>query len=294
MMGDGGFAARLDLVLKALSISRGRLAADVGVDKSLVGRWCSGAVQPSAHNLARLTQAIAVRVPGFTMVDWDADVGVLATRLGVSLTAAAPASTEWFPPHLVAEAVTAVEQRGQHYEGLWKTTRLASELPGYFIHDHVLLRRAANGLLAYTAGVFDVRFAGWAMPLQNQLFAVSHGTVSGTLVFVILNGVARQRADVLDGLMMTCMRDAGGSPVASRILMTRIGDLSEDAAVDTARMDALLAANPIAAAETLPAGVCEHLWGDCGPTAFAGGGDHIMMLNFARSLARGPLFEPPA
>lgn len=293
-MGDGGFAARLDLVLKALSISRGRLAADVGVDKSLVGRWCSGAVQPSAYNLTRLTQAISVRMPGFTMLDWDADVAALATRLGISLTTTGPVSTEWFPPHLVAEAVTAVEQRGQHYEGLWKTTRLASELPGHFIHDHVLLRRSANGLLAYTAGVFDVRFAGWAMPLQNQLFAVSHGTVSGTLVFVILNGVARQRAEVLDGLMMTCMRDAGGSPVASRILMTRIGDVSDDLDADSRRMEALLSANPLESPDTLPAGVREHLWGDCGPAAFAGGGDHIMMLNFARSLSRGPVFESPS
>eukprot|EP01035_Chromulina_nebulosa_P002274 gene2273-biopygen1935 len=48
------FAERLRLVLKALSISGGRLAADACVDKSLVSRWCSGAVTPSEHNLARL------------------------------------------------------------------------------------------------------------------------------------------------------------------------------------------------------------------------------------------------
>ena len=52
------FAAKLDLVLRALSLSRGRLAAALGVDKSLVGRWTSGAVTPSDHNLSRLTQFV--------------------------------------------------------------------------------------------------------------------------------------------------------------------------------------------------------------------------------------------
>ena len=33
--------AKLELILKALSISRGRAAAEIGVDKPLVGRWVS-------------------------------------------------------------------------------------------------------------------------------------------------------------------------------------------------------------------------------------------------------------
>jgi hypothetical protein len=49
------FPAKLDLVMKALSFSRGRLAADLGVDKSVVARWATGAVSPSDHNLAALT-----------------------------------------------------------------------------------------------------------------------------------------------------------------------------------------------------------------------------------------------
>mgnify|MGYP000007444798 CR=1 FL=1 len=42
---------------------RGRLAADLGVDKSVVGRWATGAVRPSDHNLSRLT-ALARRAGG--------------------------------------------------------------------------------------------------------------------------------------------------------------------------------------------------------------------------------------
>ena len=65
----GGFTARLELILKALSLTRGRLAAELGVDKSLVGRWVSGAVKPSALNLERLTAFVARRQPGFTLLD---------------------------------------------------------------------------------------------------------------------------------------------------------------------------------------------------------------------------------
>ena len=48
-MPDAAFSSKLQLVLKALSVSRGRLAAEIGVDKSLAGRWCSGAVRPGSR-----------------------------------------------------------------------------------------------------------------------------------------------------------------------------------------------------------------------------------------------------
>lgn len=63
------FSRKLDLVLKALSLSRGRLAAQLGVDKSLAGRWASGAVTPSAHNLENLTRLVASHRPGFSLLD---------------------------------------------------------------------------------------------------------------------------------------------------------------------------------------------------------------------------------
>jgi transcriptional regulator with XRE-family HTH domain len=47
--GADQFGKKFTLVLKALSISRRRVAADVEVDKSVVCRWASGAVMPSAQ-----------------------------------------------------------------------------------------------------------------------------------------------------------------------------------------------------------------------------------------------------
>ena len=41
-MAGGDFPSRLLLALKALSISRGRLAVELAVDKSVISRWLSG------------------------------------------------------------------------------------------------------------------------------------------------------------------------------------------------------------------------------------------------------------
>ena len=72
------FAPKLNFVLKALSMSRARLASELGVDKSAVGRWASGAATPSAHNLAQLTGLVSGKVKGFTSLDWDRDLASLA------------------------------------------------------------------------------------------------------------------------------------------------------------------------------------------------------------------------
>ena len=61
----------------------GRMAAELGIDKSIVGRWARGAVQPSADNLARLTALLGDRVAGFTILDWERDLTGLGRVLGV-------------------------------------------------------------------------------------------------------------------------------------------------------------------------------------------------------------------
>jgi transcriptional regulator with XRE-family HTH domain len=293
-MADGQFATRFALVLKALSLTRGRCAAELGVDKSLVGRWASGTVQPSAYNLERLTAFVAARRPGFTLLDWEHDLDTLAARFGVVPPPAAPPSRrgpDLVPPALLAESAATTALRGWAYEGFWRTTRPSAELPGQFIHDQILIRRSDGGLLSYTLGVFALRFTGWALLLQNNIFAVATDTESGSFIFSIFNGVARQRADVLDGLSLTCLRDAGGSPVAGTLLLERVGDLCGDLAADTAHFDALCMQNPVAPPGSIDPAVRDHLVRDVGPAALAAGGDPILLMHYAKSLARGPLFE---
>src|SRR5262245_1971390 len=80
-MATGDFAQNLGLLLKALNLSRGRLAQTAGVDKSMVSRWASGAQVPSDHNLSLLTEAVARHRPGFRRRDWDLDAERFANRL---------------------------------------------------------------------------------------------------------------------------------------------------------------------------------------------------------------------
>lgn len=289
------FSDGLELVLKALSISRGQFAADVGVDKSLISRWCSGSVTPSAHNLARLTTRIAERHPGFTLHDWDAGVDGLAAKFGVVAAPAAASCArgfaDWVPLPMLAESAAAVRAHGASYEGFWRTTRPSSEAPGQFIHDHIVLRCSDDGRMSFRLGIMDIRYVGWAMPLQNKLFGVATDVTTGTFVFSIFNGVVRQRAEVVDGLIMTCMRDAGGTPIASKCLLERVGDLTGDVAGDDARLDALAAAYPLTPAAAIPEQFRNHLWDDVGPTALAAGGETILMMSLARSMSRGAAYE---
>ena len=120
------FSEKLDLVLKALSMSRGRLAAELGVDKSLVGRWASGAVTPSAHNLENLTRLVAQRRDGFTMLDWDRDLQSLAEVFGVEASIAhAPApkpngaAVGGLPLPGMDLVRMMTERRAATYEGFW-------------------------------------------------------------------------------------------------------------------------------------------------------------------------------
>jgi transcriptional regulator with XRE-family HTH domain len=289
------FAKRLDLALKVLCISRGEVAALLGVDKSVVSRWLTGVNGPTQHNLAKLTALVAERRPGFTMLDWDGDLERMAEKLGVAEEAsdtlhggAGGFLGGWLPPRLLQEALATTRARGDAYEGFWRSTRPAISPAGQFVHDQVLIRRDHEGVLTFRLGVIDMRFRGWACPSQTQLVAAAVDAETGVFLFAILNAVLRDRADVLDGLTLTCQRHAGGSAVAGAVLLERTGFLSEDPEADDARWEASILANPFVRPETLAPGVADHLFRDVGPTAFAAGGDALLTMAFDRSMSRGP------
>ena len=293
-MGSEDFPLRLELALKALSISRGRLAALLGVDKSVVSRWIKGVNGPTEHNLSNLTAIIAERRPGFTMLDWESALPRLAEKLGVEEPAAEarrppPGLADWLPARVLDEAMATAAARGDAYTGFWRTTRPAIDPPGGFIHDRVLIRRGVGGLLTFRLGVVDLRFEGWACPNQTQLVGAGVDEETGMFIFIILNAVLRNRADVMDGLGITCQRTAGGTPVASAVLMERTGFLSDDADADDARYEASLGGDPMAPAGSVPEAVRKHLFRDVGPTAMAAGGEALLRMPFAQSMSRGPL-----
>jgi len=284
------FSAKLALALKALSLSRGRLAADLQVDKSVVGRWVTGAAEPSGHNLSRLTGLIAARVEGFTALDWDRELADFAGRLGADPVAAGAATSllQALPLPLLDQIRATTALRGAAYEGFFRSTRPFVQNPGRYLHDHGMVRLEDQGLLSLRMGTGGQVVQGWMLPMQNQLFVIASDLTSGALVFGIFHGVPAAKAQVVDGLILGAALDPGRTPTASIMLFERIGDLSGDRDADDARFAELAASNPVAAEGSLAAPLMAHLAPDVGPRELAAGGDWLLRMPLARSLARGP------
>lgn len=283
---------KLAFVLKALVMSRAGLASALNVDKSLVGRWVSGSVTPSEHNLAHLTRFIATRVDGFTLLDWEREPDDFERLFtGAPSAAENPATAlDVIPLALYEEAVRNTKARGAAYEGLWKGTRASHDLPGRFVHDICMIQRREDGLIRFVVGVEGVRYEGLTLMLQHQLYSMATDMEHGSLMFSIFNGVARQRPEVLDGLNLATLRDAGGSPVASPSILERFADLSGDREADEASFEAAVAAlNPLAPEDSISPELAAHLTSEV-----TDGAPGVMRLLFARSMARGSRLDPAA
>ena len=286
------FAPKLDLVLKALSMSRGRLAAELGVDKSLVGRWASGAVTPSAVNLENLTRLVATKRDGFTMLDWDRDIEGLAHTFGLEAPVNGHATelhgeADGLPLPVLEMARLTTSRRGASYEGFWETTRPSVMMPGRFFHDRGIVRKAANGLLEFKVGGAGLLFEGWLLLAEGQLFAILFDNVGQTPIFVIFNGVPLSKASLLDGIVMAAALNAARTPSAYPIVMQRIGDLTGDREADDAFLAELLARDPLAPEGEVPPEIQNHLIRDIGPAAAKHGGEMFLLSPIISTLSRG-------
>lgn len=279
------FSAKFSLVLKALSISRGRLAADLGVDKSVVGRWATGAVKPSDHNLSRLTGLIAERRAGFTALDWDRGSADFASLLGAS-----PNAVAGLPLPVLDQILATTALRAPAYEGFFRSTRPYVLQPDRFVHDHGMLRLDDQGLLALRMATAGTVVEGWMLPLGNQLYCIASHVALGSFLFGIFNGVASPRAQVLDGIVLAPALDTGRTPTAHAMMFERVGDLSGDVDVDDAEFARLAALDPLAPEGSISDGMRAHLVRDIGPAAAALGGDMLLRLPLGRSIARGPAY----
>jgi len=283
------FPAKLDLVMKALSLSRGRLAADLGVDKSVVARWATGAVSPSDHNLAALTTLITSRKPGFSMLDWDRPVEALMALFGGESLGGGVVESRGLDllDPLLEQARMTTARRGAAYEGFWQSTRPSVMMEGRFFHDHGMIRREADGLLRFQMGGSGLLFQGWMLPAEGQLFVILYDTVGLTPIFLTFNGVPLQKASLLDGIVMAAALNAARTPSAYPIILERIGDLSGDREADDRRCQELLAMDPLAPEGSVPPEIHNHLIRDVGPAAARAGGDLFLLAPVTTTLSRG-------
>jgi len=291
LWGDGDvsepFNEKLAFVLKALCLSRARLAAQLGVDKSVVGRWTTGAVSPSAHNLARLSLLVATRVPGFTALDWERDVGELNELFRAERGVNGFSLHGGLPLPLLGQMIANTAHRGAAYEGFYRSTRPFASKPGRFVHDHCLVRKDECGLLRLhqtTGGVF---VDGWALLMQDHVFVIGVEFTRVAMVFALLHAVEAERVETLDGLVLSPAFDAENTPTTSAIVLERIGDLRCDKVADQERFGELAALDWEAPEGSIPEAMRRHLTRDTGDAQLALGGDWLMRLPRSRSLARG-------
>lgn len=279
------FSEKLELAMKKLSLSRAGLATVVGVDKSVAGRWVSGKVAPSAHNLAKISRVIAEQVPGFTMLDWDKDGAEFSRVLGLTPTAVEAGDGTLFsllPEGLAAEAKHGASERSKAYEGIWRSTRPSSDLPGQFLHDVTIVRRRDDGFLAFDSGVEGFFYSGTSIVIQQQVYYFAADDGFGAISVGIFNGVSRHRADVVDGVLLTTLRDAGASPTASSIVMHRIENLTDDPEADDAKFRSLVEKQKLVAEPgSIDPEVAEHLHN-------AANAPGMLRMLFAQSISRGP------
>jgi transcriptional regulator with XRE-family HTH domain len=290
------FSENLRLVLKLLSISSAKLASELAVDKSVVSRWLNGSVQPSAHNLSRLSALVAGRLAGFRALDWERTPDSLAERFGADPRAIANLQAR--PPDGLSfeiwdQMVSATALRGRAYEGFFRSTRPHPRNPGQYLHEWGMIRRDEIGLLRLRMGSAGAKVSGWIVPLQGLIYIVAAESNSGTMMFGIFNGVGASRVDVFDGLILLPAHDMGRSPMATAMLCERVGDLSGDCDADDRRYDELASQNPIAPADSIPGHIGAHLVRDFGPEQLAKGGELLLTLSLLHTMARGPYDERP-
>ena len=280
------FSEKLRLVLKMLSMSSAQLAAEVQIDKSVVSRWLKGTVQPSSHNLARLSAVIAARAEGFRMLDWERSLEGLAQLFGADPTGIPNLGSKPVPGLPIAiwdQMISTSALRAAAYEGFFRSTRPHPTAAGQYLHEHGMIRRDDIGLPRLDMGRGGTVVSGWMLPLYNQLYCIAADITGRTLLFGIFNGLGDPRVDVFDGVILIPGRD----PLASIMICERIGDLSGDREADDRRFAEIAALNPLAPEGSVPEAIRNQLLRDVGPDQLPFGGDFLLQLPPERSMARG-------
>jgi hypothetical protein len=288
------FADRLNMALKALSIGRTRIAADLGVDKSMVSRWLGGTARPSTQNLERLTRLIASHSPGFSLLDWESLPAQFVQRFGMADAISAmvvPGPSRQSHPGalpfgLLDRAAAETERRSAAYIGRWRITRLRAALSVFQpVVEYALIRPDGAGL-RFEHMFRDNRLRGWMILLQGIAYASAADNKDDSLASYCFNGAVGPKVSVMDGIMTSVTGVHINFPFAQAIVMERVGELEGDVA-DDAWADAAQGWWGHVTPESLQPEVLAVIGRDFGARAAAAGGDAILRLPTETSLARG-------
>lgn len=249
---DKAFSTRLDLICKRLNWSRARLAQRVGIDKSLAWRWLSGAVQPGANSLMRLTEAVAAELPGFTAADWDLDLETLARRHGVAPPASADAA---LPAERVATPLTIGDIVGSLrsvarftadiadvaaiYAGFYRVWMASAGNTGsiwrrsarIWRHGDALRWENTGGTVTYTGGCFI---------LDKYLYIVVENVGLGGTVVGIAYGPRQRRPTRLTGIVISSSPGVEGGVTGTPVVLEFVEPMGDDDAVNERRWQSMI------------------------------------------------------
>ncbi len=257
-MDEYGFAARLAWILKAETLSNGRLAADIEVDKSLVGRWVVGKVAPSAYNLGRLTQYLARRIDGFSLLDWElprADFEARVARPGTAATVARP------PLLCPDESIAETRIWAARYAGIWRTWRLTSAGDVDYLREHMRFT-ADDDRLDVRVASDRIEMTGYGRVFRHQLLLWTIEPVYGSVAFVLFNGLVRPSDRRIGGILSSAAFDQARTPFAEPIIAEHLVDADWD---ECRRLPTNVDRHDV------PADIQIALAVDAGPSAFAAG-----------------------
>ncbi len=239
------FADKLTLALGRANLSRAALARQVGVDKSVVARWASGALHPADHSLAALGAALGRAIPGFDGTAWSVPLADFAARLGLPAAVRTEAKGEPLAQLAAALATESLAQAAALHAGVWLMLYPSISRPGQ-LHGYAARVRPLPAVAALAAEFSNggtVHGEGFAFLYHYQLHIHFRARMQdATLGYQILNRQHEDRAEILDGLMMVLGAGMERALGAGRCIWLRLTDTTDDAT--------FAAAMPVAEART--------------------------------------------
>jgi hypothetical protein len=280
------------------NVSRQTLARELGVDRSVIGRWLSGVNQPTNHNLTRLTDIMRRHHPSVTLDFWQRP---LVTPNDGKMR---PVKNE--PP---AEALRISglhsERRPEidaNYLGLWAGLYQSTQNRGSVVLSAMHICDSEIGLRGtFTEG--RVSATGAVVAIGPRLHAILEIVpMHDRLCLFVFNGVGSPHVALMDGIYMFSAGDSTICVAASPIVLLRVGDSGDFARIGglTGVMQRLNPVNqrnvqasmetgdPIAGlAKMIPEQVLRLVCAQVGVTRADGEIDHVLRMPAHRALPSG-------
>lgn len=283
------------------NLSRVTLSRELGVDKSVIGRWLGGVNQPTDHNLTRLTNVVRRYRPEVTLDFWEHPSPIpIAGR-----TQPAPDSGEGLMiTGLRCERQPMIDA---NYLGLWGGFYQSTQNRGSVVLAVMHIEDSSRGLrCVFTEG--KVSATGAAVAIGPRLHVILEiEPLHDRLCLFIFNGVLTPDAIGMDGTYMISAGDTSTCATASPIVLFRVGDTKDYTQigglpgvmralypVNAQNMqDSIMAGDPAAGLSALvPEQVLRAVCVQVGVQRADGEVDHVMRVPASRSLPQSHFGVP--